>query len=206
MAPLSVLLLALTAAAQDLPQAQAPARLLIQQARDQWPRPDGEDADGDFGVDGAEALPNFHRVSDKLTRSGQPNREGLRILKTNGARTILTLRTRLGWEERLMARHLGLASVHVPMSGVRSPTYTQLDLAVAVIRGSRGGVHVHCRRGIDRTGVVVAAYRMVEQGWEPAQAAAEARRHGCCVPTFADLDAYLIGYKRHREERGRAGR
>ena len=63
---------------------------------------------------------------------------------------------------------------------------------------SRQPVLVHCRYGKDRTGVVIAAYRVVHEGWEPKAAAAEAKRYGCCVPLFDDLESWLRSYRRYR--------
>jgi len=39
-------------------------------------------------------------------------------------------------------------------------------------------VFVHCRRGKDRTGVVIACYRMRAEGWTAEQALGEAKQHG----------------------------
>lgn len=39
-------------------------------------------------------------------------------------------------------------------------------------------VFVHCRTGYDRTGMMIAAYRMVEQGWSAAEARKEMERNG----------------------------
>jgi tyrosine-protein phosphatase SIW14 len=37
---------------------------------------------------------------------------------------------------------------------------------------------VHCRQGHDRTGIIVAAYRMKEEGWHLAAAEAEMEAFG----------------------------
>jgi protein tyrosine/serine phosphatase len=39
-------------------------------------------------------------------------------------------------------------------------------------------VFVHCQHGADRTGMMVAAYRVMEMGWTPEEAAAELPRFG----------------------------
>ncbi len=39
-------------------------------------------------------------------------------------------------------------------------------------------IYVHCQHGEDRTGLVVAAYRIRKQGWTPQQAYQEALRYG----------------------------
>ncbi len=39
-------------------------------------------------------------------------------------------------------------------------------------------VLVHCKKGADRTGVVIAIYRITHNGWTSQQAKAEANRYG----------------------------
>ena len=39
-------------------------------------------------------------------------------------------------------------------------------------------VFVHCRRGADRTGTIIACYRITHDGWNADQAKKEARRYG----------------------------
>jgi hypothetical protein len=41
-----------------------------------------------------------------------------------------------------------------------------------------GRVFVHCKDGVDRTGTVVALYRISREGWASGDALAEAERHG----------------------------
>ena len=39
-------------------------------------------------------------------------------------------------------------------------------------------VFVHCRRGADRTGTIIACYRITHDGWNADQAKKEARLYG----------------------------
>ena len=48
----------------------------------------------------------------------------------------------------------------------------------AVDTAGPGAVFVHCRRGTDRTGAIVAFYRIARQGWDRDKAAKEARDVG----------------------------
>ena len=41
-----------------------------------------------------------------------------------------------------------------------------------------GRVFIHCKDGVDRTGLIVALYRMTREGWSSSQALAEAERLG----------------------------
>jgi protein tyrosine/serine phosphatase len=43
---------------------------------------------------------------------------------------------------------------------------------------NRAPIFIHCRRGDDRVGMVIACYRIVHDHWTNEQALAEAREHG----------------------------
>ena len=145
------------------------------------------------------ALPNFARVSDAVFRSGQPEEGTLAQLAPYGVRTILDLRLTVEGEEAAEAAARGIGVAHVPMNGIYSPTFEQVDRALEVLTDPRRSpVLVHCHYGHDRTGVVIAAYRVVVQRWPIEKAAAEARSFHCCAPFFLKLEDYLQYYVNHR--------
>ena len=53
-----------------------------------------------------------------------------------------------------------------------------LDHRFVLLRPGDGPVFIHCRRGKDRTGTVIACYRMQHDGWNNAKAQAEANEFG----------------------------
>lgn len=55
---------------------------------------------------------------------------------------------------------------------------------------SRGGVYLHCAHGADRTGAVIAKYRIEVEGIEPCDAYREARRFGF-KPWLKKLRAWI---------------
>ncbi|MBN1446373.1 MAG: hypothetical protein JXA28_00480 [Bacteroidetes bacterium] len=55
---------------------------------------------------------------------------------------------------------------------------------------SRGGVYLHCAHGADRTGAVIAKYRVEVEGVEPCEAYREARRFGF-KPWLKKLRAWI---------------
>lgn len=157
----------------------------------------GEDDDGNFDLGGGEALPNFHQVSTGVYRMGQPSAEGLRILAGLGVRTILDLRQWVGPEEKREAERLGMKVESVPMNGLFTPSFEEIDRALRVLSDpSRRPVAVHCRYGRDRTGYSVAAWRVMRDSMDAGSAAAEARGYGCCPAIWKDLKAFLLEYSR----------
>jgi tyrosine-protein phosphatase SIW14 len=145
----------------------------------------------------AQPLPNFAQVSAVLYRSGQPAQADVAKIKSLGVKTILKLNADDPLESDWAASN-GLALETVPMSNHQSPTYDQVDAALAVINDpAKQPVLVHCHRGHDRTGAVVAAYRVTVQGMSVDQAAAEAKSFGYGAPGFQDITAYLTGYLAH---------
>lgn len=159
--------------------------------------PIGEDSEGSFGLDAKEDLPNFHMVSTGVYRLGQPNAEGLAALAGLGVRTVLSLRERVSEQERREVQRLGMRMESVPMSGLFTPSFEQIDRALGVLADpAKRPVAVHCRFGKDRTGYAVAAWQVKTSAADLDAAVAEARRYGCCLPTWKDLKTFIIEYSR----------
>lgn len=62
-------------------------------------------------------------------------------------------------------QRLGLEFLWVKMSFFLPPTEDQVLDALVVLQTSEAPFYVHCFSGVDRTGVVIAAYRVSECGW-----------------------------------------
>jgi uncharacterized protein (TIGR01244 family) len=126
-------------------------------------------------------LPNFHRVSEKLYRGAQPKAGGFRQLSQLGIKTIVSLRAdddRSRIEEQ-EARAAGLSYFNVPFKRLGRPTDEQVDRVRALVNAPENQpVFVHCQYGADRTGTIIALYRIEHDGWTIDQARAEASRYG----------------------------
>ena len=109
------------------------------------------------------AIPNFHQVDASLYRGAQPAPREFRSLARLGIKTVLDLRDEQSHtraEERLV-KAAGMNYVSLPLNGMLAPTDQQISRALAVISDpANGPVFVHCRRGADRTGTVIACYRV----------------------------------------------
>jgi hypothetical protein len=62
-----------------------------------------------------------------------------------------------------------------------------------------GPVYVHCKDGMDRTGVAVAAYRILDCGWAADRALAELRSHQAFEHAllFQNIPPFVRGIGRH---------
>ncbi len=118
----------------------------------------------------AEGLPNLHRVTDDLYRSGQPTEEGFRNAEKLGIRTVLNLRSLHSDAGKM--RGTGLKLVELPVS-TGDMDEAEVINALRGIQAADKPVLVHCWHGADRTGTVIAFYRMVFQGWSKERAKEE---------------------------------
>jgi protein tyrosine/serine phosphatase len=82
----------------------------------------------------------------------------------------------------------GMTYVNVPMKGVVAPTNEQIAKVLALL-DSQGPVFVHCKRGADRTGAVIACYRIAHDRWQRQQALQEAKSFG--------MGSFQIGLKNY---------
>jgi protein tyrosine phosphatase (PTP) superfamily phosphohydrolase (DUF442 family) len=124
-------------------------------------------------------LQNFEKVNDSLYRGAQPSDEGLKELAQMGVHTIVDLRGEGGraTKEAQLAKSLGMEYVNIPLDGFRAPTTDQVAKVQAIFEkaDTAGKVFVHCRRGADRTGTMVAVYRIEHDHWQNQKALAEAK-------------------------------
>ena len=67
--------------------------------------------------------------------------------------------------------------VNFPMNGFETPSAAQMAEVLGLVEAG-DTVFVHCKLGMDRTGVVVAAYRIAREHWGNQQALDEAEKIG----------------------------
>ncbi len=139
-------------------------------------------------------VPNAGRVSDVLFRGAQPSAQGLAELKKLGVTTIVDLRGNRGPvnREREKAELLGMYFIDIPVSGW-SPTSNEQVAEVLKLfqQDPTQKVFVHCYFGRDRTGVMVATYRMTQQNWTPDQAVAEMDSFGFHYHLYPAMKSYV---------------
>lgn len=119
---------------------------------------------------------NFGRVNARLWRGAQPSSAGLQQLKAQGVDIVVsfTLEGEAHVAEQREVEGLGMRYVGIPWSTRSVPTADQVATFLGVIRDSPDArVFLHCKQGADRTGVMVAIYRLAVDRWTADQAVSE---------------------------------
>ena len=152
-------------------------------------------------------LPNFHQVNNQLYRGAQPGTGGIKKLAQLGIKTIINLRDNddHARAEEAEARSLGLAYLNVPLPDFNRPADKTIDQILLLITAPENQpVFVHCRRGADRTGIVIAIYRIEHDGWDSEKAKAEAKQYGMGFWQVQMKDYIHDYYQRYLEQRAKA--
>lgn len=137
-----------------------------------------------------EGVPNFHQVDDHLYRGAQPTAAGFQNLAKLGIKTVIDLREpgdRSRTEEEAVAA-AGMHYIHVPLNGYHAPSSDQIAKLLNMLNEDSGPIFIHCKRGADRTGTVVACYRIAHQNWPNDKALAEAKQFGMSWTEFSMQD------------------
>lgn len=126
-------------------------------------------------------VPNFHKVDEQVYRGAQPSNEGFQNLAKLGIKTVIDLREA---DERSLAEKktveaAGMRYVNIPLKGMSAPAAADVAQILGRFADTASGpVFVHCRRGADRTGTVIACYRISHDHWDNKKALAEAKQNG----------------------------
>lgn len=133
-------------------------------------------------------VPNFAVVSPVLSRGAQPTREGFRQLRERGIRTVVALRWLHDNDAALAG--LGLNSYQLGVKQWHPENEDVVRAMKVILTPEYQPVFVHCQAGKDRTGLVVAVYRILVDGWSVDDAIAERKMFGA-TDFWKENKAYL---------------
>ena len=124
-----------------------------------------------------EGVPNAGQVTANLYRGGQPTATGFEALASMGINIVVDLRGSREGESQRVAK-LGMRYVSIPWHCPfpKDESFARFFILLRQNPGKK--VFVHCRLGDDRTGMMVAAYRMAEQSWTATEARKEMEAFG----------------------------
>lgn len=124
----------------------------------------------------AKGVRNFGEVTSTLYRGGQPTKEGFETLAHMGIAIIVdTGRSRR--DEKLVT-NLGMTYVSLPWYCPFPKDRVFAKFIEIAKQNPDKKIFVHCRLGDDRTGMMIAAYRMGVEHWTAKEAMEEMYEFG----------------------------
>ena len=142
-------------------------------------------------------IPNFHRVNEQIYRGGQPADQAWSNLAKMGVKVVIDLRREGEHSTQAEASAVtaaGMRYVNVPLNGLSAPPKEAVDKVLSLLNSGQP-VFVHCRQGRDRTGTMIACYRITHDAWENRKALEEAKSYG--IHWFEGaMKNYIMGFKR----------
>ena|SRR5438034_8093429 len=122
-------------------------------------------------------VPQFVEVTPKLYRGGQPTTEGFEALASMGIGIVVDGRGSRKHEREIVTR-LGMEYAPIPWHCPFPKDRIFARFLILLRQNPDKKVFVHCRLGDDRVGMMIAAFRMAEQGWTADEAKQEMKAFG----------------------------
>ncbi|MCE3296580.1 MAG: Protein tyrosine/serine phosphatase [Crocinitomicaceae bacterium] len=116
---------------------------------------------------------NLYKINDSIYRGEQPTSAGMQGLQQLGIKSVLNLR--FFSSDRSEVKN---SSIKAYKEGVNAWVMSESELieALELLIKSEKPVYVHCKHGSDRTGTIIAAYRIVFENRSKEDAIAEMLR------------------------------
>jgi protein tyrosine/serine phosphatase len=119
-----------------------------------------------------------------LTRGSWPSSKKLAELRAAGIKTIVNLCSERNQDKDV--KKAKLQAINIPFEDNTVPSAEQVTTFINM-PDLASPVYVHCEEGKGRTGCMVAAFRVLIQGWTPEAALKEAMDFGLRVPAQIDF-------------------
>ena len=116
-------------------------------------------------------LPDLHRVTADIYRCAQPTAEGLLAAEKLGIKTVISLRA--FHSDRDEVKSTQLKRERISFNTWHPEDEDVVRFLKLVTNPANGPFLIHCQHGADRTGTMVAIYRIAVQGWTKQDAIKE---------------------------------
>lgn len=112
-------------------------------------------------------LDNLFLVDNGVYRSKQPKDDDIDDLRSLGIKEVLSLREYHDDRDYITDTRFHLHRIKIDTAEI---TEGQIIEALKIIKNKQGPILIHCWHGSDRTGVIVATYRIIFNNWTKSQA------------------------------------
>jgi len=137
----------------------------------------------------AQGVGNLWRVEPDLYRSARPESAGFRELEKLGVKAVLDVESPA---DEAAAKGTKLKLYHVPMTAFGLRDDRVLEAMRILSDPANRPIVIHCRLGADRTGAMMALYRIVVEGWSKEDAIREMNEGGYHHSSlWKNLDEYV---------------
>jgi len=139
---------------------------------------------------------NAAQVSPILYRGAQPDAGGYAQLHQMGIDIVVDFRDSGSVSrEKALVEGQGMRFVSIPWNAIHDPSPAVILSFFSLLRDNPGKkIFVHCKAGADRTGTMVALYRIVENHWSADQAVNEMKDFHYHSFVFAHLSRYVRAF------------
>lgn len=151
----------------------------------------------------AVGMKRFFELSPSLYRGAVPSKDDLAALKQWGIKTIIDFQMRPNPKEKEIADGLGIHYIDIPWTAHLNKamafhyihTVSVKFLEILSVRENLP-VYVHCYHGRERTGTMIAVYRMAIENWSYKKARDEMLSFGVNKFLHFNLFIYLKRFRK----------
>lgn len=143
---------------------------------------------------------NAGKVNDHLYRGGQPKGAGYANLKKLGIDMVVDVRLSGKGKEKDAVNRAGMEYVAIPWHCFFPKDKVFARFLELLRENPDKKIFVHCRYGDDRTGMMIAAYRMAIEGWSTKEARTEMEKFGFHKLVCPRLGPYEHDFPRHLQK------
>jgi hypothetical protein len=141
------------------------------------------------------------QVTPNLYRGQDPKVAEIYALKEKGIKTIISLRTNPERSKAELCKKLGMNWYQIKTGVFKTPSDDQFDEFRKIVNNPKNQpCYASCEIDMDRTGVYIAAYRMVDQHWTTQQMIDEFNSHHQKKwwPIFRKYEAKVVAYSKRK--------
>ncbi len=144
-------------------------------------------------------FPNFGVVNDEVYRGAEPDPNEIWRLRNTGFASVIDFRRSVSSTDPEVSacRESGLQYFNLPWSGHDEAVDTELVSRFLGILADPANLpaFIHCKRGAERTGTMLAVYRIEYDDWTSEDAFAEMNQYGFRSIWYPDLKTFVLDYR-----------